>query len=260
MALKTHSAFYYGHIIDENNNLINFKEGAGPEKTAEIPTGSYTLTKFVEVIVAALNAASSLEWSGSLNRTTGVITLTADGTASLLLLSGTNYLNTPDLLLGMNKVDRLNQTTFVGDFRSGYEYLPQFPLQDYLSKDRNKKLVNPVVSKSASGDTVSVQSFGIEHYIKFNIKWITNNPTDGLLRNDDSAVENVEQFLNYIVEKHPIEFMENETDRNIFDKVYLDSTEAESSGTGYNLKEYTDKDLPEFFESGLLSFRVINKE
>ena len=61
MALKTHSLFFYGHKIDENNNFINFKDGAGPELTAEVPVGSYTFTKFLEVIVNVLNGASALD-------------------------------------------------------------------------------------------------------------------------------------------------------------------------------------------------------
>lgn len=260
MALKTHSVFYYGHKVDENNNLICFKEGAGPEKIAQLPVGSYTLTKFLEVVSAALNAASSLAWSYTVDRSTRIVTFTSSGTASLLWGTGSVYLNSPAVLLGYAQTDILNQTSFVGSSGTGSEYRPQFPLQDYKGKDQNKKLVNAVVTKSASGDTVSVQSFGVDRSIKCNIKWVTNQPTDGLLRRNPQAVEQLKDFMDYIVEKNPIEFMEDENETYEFDKVYLDSSANSGDGTAYELTEYVDRGLPEYFETGTLSFKVINIE
>lgn len=260
MALKNHSVFYYGHKIDSNNNLIPFKDGVSVEKVAELPVGSYTLTKFVQVIVAALNAASSLDWTGSVDRATRIVTLTSSGPASLLFATGSTALNSPYLLLGFSASDLINQTSFVGSSASGSEYRPQFPIQDYLGKDKNKKLVNAVVTKSASGDAVSVQSFGVDRYIRGNIKFITNEPTAGILRNNPNAVEEVQNFMDYIIEKNPIEFMENENDVNTFDRVYLENTADGMGGTSYELVEYFDRSLPGYFETGALTFRIINIE
>ena len=260
MALKTHSLFFYGHKIDENNNFINFKDGAGPELTAEVPVGSYTFTKFLEVIVNVLNGASALDWTYTINRTTRIVTLISSGPASLLFSTGVNALNSPASLLGFAQTDLLNQTSFVGPFASGFSYAPQFPIQDYKPKDKNKKLVNAVVTKSASGDNVSVQSFGVEYFIKGNFKYITNQGTSGLLRNNPNAVSEAVSFLDYIVEKNPIEFMEDETKVNTFEKVYLESTPSDTNGTSYELNEYTDRNVPEYFDTGILVFKVINKE
>ena len=260
MALKTHSLFYYGHKVDDTNNMINFKEGAGPEKTAELPVGAYSLTKYLEIVVAALNAASSLDWSGSVDRSTRLVTLISSGTASLLWGSGANSASTPALLLGYTQTDMVNLTSFVAPNPTGYSYSPQFPLQDYKGKDKNKKLVNAVVSKSATGDSVSIQSFGVDRFMKCNIKFITNNPTDGVLRNNTSAVEEAIAFMDYAVEKNPMEFMEDENDPDTFDKVYLENTSMSQDGTSYELMEYVDRNLPEFYESGSLTFKIINLE
>jgi hypothetical protein len=261
MALSSHSLFYYGHKIDENNNLIDFTDSpGGPEKTAELPVGSYTFTKFLEVVTAAINAASSLDWSFSIDRSTRIVTLTSSGAADLLFGTGTNFLNSPASLLGFDQVDVLNSTSFVGTSPSGSSWAPQFPLQDYKPKTVNKKLVNAVVTKSASGDNVSVQSFGVDRLIKFNAKYITNNPTDGVLRNNPSAVEEAIAFMDYVVEKNPIEFIEDEDSPGVFDKVYLESSPNGSDGTSYELTEYYDRGLPEYFETGLLTFKVINRE
>ena len=232
MALKTHSLFFYGHKIDENNNLINFKEGAGPEKTAELPVGSFTLTKFLDVLASVLNGASSLDWTATVDRSTRIVTITASGTATLLFGTGSNALNTPAFLLGFAASD-ITGTSFVGSLPTGSAYAPQFPLQNYMGKDQNKKLVNAVVTKSASGDSVSVQSFGVDRMIKCNVKYITNQPTDGVLRNNPNAVEEAKDFMDYIVEKNPIEFMEDENDPNTFDKVYLETTTQGQDGTTY---------------------------
>jgi len=260
MALAKHSVFYYGHVIDETNNLIDFKEGTDPATFAQIPVGSYTLSKFVEVVVAALNAASSLDWTGSVNRTTRIITITSSGTASLLFSSGVNNAQSPAALLGFNAADYNNATSFVGAVASGYEYRPQFYLQDYKDKNKGKKLVNAVVTKSATGDNVSVQSFGVDRKIKMNIKFITNEPTTGVLRSDPEGVENAQDFMDYVVEQHPIEFMEDEDDLETFDKVYLESTGQDQNGTTYELTEYVDRNLPGYFETGILTFKVINIE
>ena len=260
MALSVHSVFYYGHVVDETNNLIDFKEGTDPATFAQVPVGSYTLSKFVEVVVAALNASSSLDWTGSVNRVTRIVTITSSGTASLLFSSGVNNANSPASLLGFNTADYNNLTSFVGASASGSEYKPQFFLQDYKGKDKIKKLVNAVVTKSASGDNVSVQSFGVDRMIKMNIKFITNQPTEGILRNNTQAVEQAIDFMDYIVEKYPIEFMSDEDDRETFDKIYLESTAQDQNGTSYELMEYVDRLLPEYFETGLLTFKVINIE
>lgn len=260
MALAIHSLFYYGHKVDSTNNKISLKDGAGPELIAEIPVGSYTLSKYIDVVNAALNAASALDWTYALNRITRKVTFTTSGPASLLFATGSTLSQSAAPLLGFNAVDKLNLTSFVADFGSGSSYSPQFPLQEYRPKNQNKRLINPVVSKSANGDKVSIQAFGIERLIKFNIKNVTNYPGYGLLRNNPQAVEELETFMDYIVEKNPIEFMEDEANQSSFDKVYLQSTPQDQEGTYYELKEYWDQNLPGFFESGLLTFKVINVE
>ena len=260
MALSSHSVFYFGHEVTDANNLIPFKDGTSAEKIAQVPVGFYTLTKFVEVVVASLNAASSLAWSYNIDRNTRRVTLQASGPASLLFSSGSVGLNSPYALLGFNREDYILQTLFAAESASGKEYTPQFPLQDYSPKEKNKELVGAVVSKSATGDTVSVQSFGVNRYIKLNIKFITNTPTTGVLRYDFNAIEKAVEFMDFIVNKAPIEFMADENDRATFDRAYLESTPQSPNGTEYELKEYYDRGLPDFYETGLLTFKVINKE
>jgi len=259
MALKVHSIFYYGHVVDSSNNKIAFKEGAGPELIAEIPAGSYTLTEYINKVSAALNAAGALDWTAVANRDNRLVTIAASGPASLLWSTGSTVPQSAATMLGFSTAaDLLNQTIFTSTLPTGSAYSPQFPLQDYLPKARNKKLTNAVVTKSASGNRVNVQKFGSDVFIRCNIRWVTNEDVGGgLIRNNPAAVEELETFLSYIIEKNPVEFMEDENQRDAFDKVIIEATAKSPDGTGFELVEYVDKFLPEFFESGLLTFKVL---
>jgi len=260
VALKTYSMFYYGHTITEDNRYINFKEGVGVEKITTLPIGSFTLTKFTEILSSALNAASALDWTVSVARATRIVTITASGTATLLGATGSNFAKSFMQLAGFAQAD-LTGTTFVGSFGSGSVFKPTFYLQDYKSKNSNNALYNAVVTRSASGNNVSIQTFGQEKLIKANIKWITNLPqgSSGFIRNDPSAVENVTSFLDYGITKAPIEFMEDESKPNSFDRIILESTPLNQNGTEYELDEYVDRNLPDWFGTGLLTFRIIKE-
>jgi hypothetical protein len=261
--VSTHSVFYYGIQITADNRYINFKEGAGAEKLAVLPIGTYSHTKLSEIVAAALNLASALTWSVSISRVTRLMTINSSGTASLLWLTGTSVDKSAHTLLGYPQIDLNNLTTFVGALGVGKEYKPQYLLQDYKNKTEVQKLINATVNKSASKNVVSVQHFGVEQFYKFNIKYITNRDvrgSDAFLKNNQSAVEEAKNFLQWITQKYLVEFMPDEDVRTVFDRMYLDTAAADSDGVGYELTEYTNLDLPEVFETGLLTFTVISKE
>lgn len=263
MALGTHSAFYYGYEVTSDNQYINFKEGAGAEKTAVVPVGTYSLTKLLQVISAALNAASAIDWAVTVDRTTRIVTIVSDSTASLLFATGTNAAQSIYALIGHASADVLNVISFVGTLPSGTAYRPQFKLQDYKDNTMTRKLVNPTVNKSSSKQKVSVQYFGVEEFFKFNIKYITNRDISGSdlqYKNNPSAVEEVKAFLNYIILKNIVEFMPDENTPSVFFRMYLDSSAQDNDGTGFDLIEYVDRDAPNFFETGLLTFTVVTQE
>lgn len=263
MSLKSHSVFYYGYQITETNQYINFKEGAGPQKTAIIPVGTYSLTRLLQVVAASLNSASSVTWGFTVNRQTRIIQILADSTASLLFGSGTNALISIAPLLGFNNADYNNLLVFTGSKASGKEYRPQYLLQDYKDKTQLQKLINATVNKSASKQVVSVQHFGVEEFYKFTIKYITNRDVSGsddFYKNNPNAVEEAKAFLQWITQKYIVEFMPDENVPANYDRMYLETSAQDSDGIGYELIEYTDKDLPNFFDTGLLTFTVVTQE
>jgi hypothetical protein len=260
MSLSTYSKFYYGHNVTNENQYIDIDEGAG-EIAVKVPVGSYTLTKFTEVVAQALNAAGANTYTVSVDRATRIITIGVDAATDFLGATGANVSRSLYSLLGLNAADDLATTSLVGDFASGLAYAPSFILQDHVPSEKSFKALSATVSKSASGSKLSVQTFGEERFLKCNAKYITNiaQPAGSRLRSNTNAVQEALDFLNYATTKAPIEFMANENAPGTFEKLILESTASQSDGTGYELKEYYDKKLPGYFETGLLTFKVIEE-
>lgn len=263
MALGTHSVFYYGYVVTADNQYINFKEGAGAEKTAVVPVGTYSLTRFIQVVALALNNASSISWGVTVDRSTRLITILPDTTASLLFATGSSAAKSLRVLLGFAATDFNNLAVFFATAPSGSAYRPQYKLQDYKDKTEVQKLINATVNKSASKQYVSVQHFGVESWYMFNIKYITNRDVSGsdeFYKNNPTAVEEAKAFLQWVTQKYVVEFMPDENNTAVYDRMYLDKSAQDNDGVGYELKEYNDLNLPNFFETGLLTFTVIDTE
>jgi hypothetical protein len=260
MSLTTYSIFYYGHIVTSENKYIDFKEGA-TTYAASLPVGSYTLTRYCELIAEAMNDVGSYTYTCSVNRTTRIITISGSSAFDFLGSTGVNASQNICSLAGITAADSLATTSVVGASASGSYFEPQFTLQDHVATQNNKRALNAVVTKSASGNKVSVQSFGEERFLECSLKYITEirQPTGQKLKTDTSALTNVRAFLDHCVEKRPIEYMANINDRDTYEKLILESTDIESDGSGYRLKELYDKGLPGYYDSGILKFKVITE-
>lgn len=255
MAL-TFSKFYGGFFIDESSFYLPFKEGAGPELDAQVAIGTYSATDFCAAISAAMNLVGSQAYAVTFDRTTRFITISAPSAFTLLgstgLTSGLSILNR----IGF-PTDTISSTSNTASIACGYEYRPQFPLQDYLPSKNNSKSVEATINKSASG-IVQVVRFGLEKYIEFSIQYVNNEPGDSdIIRYNPNAIDELNAFMLDSTAKNYIEFMYNETDVNTFETLLLDTTAGDSKGTGYKLKEMTGKKLYGYWESGLLTYKKI---
>lgn len=254
MSLTTFSAFYYDFEFDADSRYLCIDEGSG-ELIAELQLGEYTPTDMAIVIQSALNDVGTLGYTVTFNRSDRSFTISATGNFDLLVSSG-SVATQGYSKFGFTGADRTGAATYTGS-PAGNEYLPQFILQDHISTDNYQKLVSPSINKSAAGD-VEVIRFGTEKFLQCNIKFITNKVSDGkVIRYNPTGVEDFQSFMQYIIQKKPIEYMPNELSRNTYQKFILESTELDSKGTGYKLKELYDKGLPNFFESGPLVFRLV---
>lgn len=254
--IQTFSKFYYGHQVTTLNLNIPFDEG-GPELTAQVQTGSYTLSEFIVVVQDALNVAGANTYVVSVDRDTRLITISADGTFSLLVATGATIDSGLFGLLGFTGADRTGSTSYTGDTESGSVYRPQFKLQSYIDRTNFQEAQDASVNVSATG-AVEVISFGINEFYEMDIKFITNLPMDGkVIRNNPNGLENAVSFLQDITLKNRFEFMPDEDDSDEFSKVILESTPGSNDGTGYRLKELFTKNIPDVYETGIMKLRVV---
>lgn len=254
MSLTTFSVFYFYYEFNSDFQYIDFSEG-GPDLQATVDFGEYTPTEMATAIEDALNNAGALTYTVTFNRQARTFTIAASGPFELLVNSGASS-NKAFSKFGFTGADRTGAATYTGG-PAGSEYLPQFILQDHVSTDNFQGLVSPSVNKSASG-RVEVVRFGIEKFLRCNIKFATNMMIGGNdFRYNANGVEDLQEFMQYLTQKKPVEFMPDTANRSTFQTFILESTPEDKTGTDYLLKELYDKGLPNIFETGVLTFRLI---
>lgn len=260
MSISTRSIFYYGHTIDETNNLLDFDEGSG-QLTAEIPVGSYSLEELAQQLASSMSEASTLPqtYEASVNRSERKITISSTSTFSLLIDTGTSATSVY-ALAGFTGSDRTGSTSYEGDSASGKAYKPQFTLQKYISFDKFQTAASASLNKSASGRTELI-TFGREEFSEFEIKW-TNNIDQGKggpIETNLTGVEDLIDFLQDITKKNVFEYMPDRDNVDIegtgFFKCILESTEESKEGTGYRLKELINRGLPGYYDTGNIKIR-----
>lgn len=257
MALSTHSVFYFGFVINSANNLLNFDEGGG-ELTATFNIDDYSTSEMVTEITRALNAAGGHTYSCSFNRVTRKFTISADGTFSLLISTGSQTTNSPFTLLGFTGADTASATSQVSNIEAGDVYFPQFILQDFVDKDNQQNFIDSTVHRSGAGD-IQVVQFGREKFFEMNIRFITDKQTCDPIRFNPTGVADAQRFMESITTKAKFEFMKDVDDRTTFDVVILESTPESKDGTNFKLKERFNDNLPDWFDTGILKLRFVDQ-
>lgn len=256
MSLKSFSIFYYGLDIDESNQYLNFSEGS-TELSASVPIGSYTHEQLVEAIEIELNSVGSLTYIVNLNRDLRTVTIQASDDFELLVFSGSQKDSSIFSTIGFVGSDKIGSDLYIGTGSIGKVFEPQFILQDHIPSSRYKNTIEASVNKAASGN-IEIVSFGIEKFIQMNFKFITNLTMDGsVIKNNPSGLEDFTDFMDHLIMKKPVEYMENILDKNTFESIILESNTGSQNGTGYQLTELYSQNLPNIFESGIMKFRVI---
>lgn len=246
------SQFYFGHFIDSSNQLIPFNDGS--DKNATLKVGDYSLTTMVTEVQRALNAASTITFTVSVDRATRIITIAGDSNFELHTTSGAA--SNAFSLLGFSGSDKTGSNSYTGSVGSGTSFRPQFKLQKYVAFGDDQQAVYSNVSKSANG-TVEMVSFGTEDFSSFIIAFQTNETqSGGAIENQANGLDNLRTFLQYITKKRKFEFMPSRDSAGTYFQVILESSEASSNGTGYRLKEYFGSHMG-YFSSGKLTIRKV---
>ena len=259
MTITTKSKFYYMDSVTLSNSYIDFNEGSGA-LSAQLTSGSYTITDFATEIARAMTSASGsgLTYSASVsNRSTRLITISTTSTFSLLLSSGSHTGSSALVLAGFTGgSDLTGASTYTGTAGCGTEYKPQYLLQKYVPSDNFQKEIMPSVSQSASGK-VEILSFGTVNFIEMNIPFCTDisQGSGSPVENNSSGVADVNNFLKAITKKIDFEFIPDVSSPGTFQKVILESTPEDNQGVGYKLQEMFP--LAGYFTTGKLRLRVV---
>lgn len=259
-ALKNNSIFYYGISVTDENNMIDLIVSGLPV-SIEIPVASYTPKEFEAILNELFSDVYSV----------GAIEITFDReTKSLVFdpqleeiyfkfLTGPNNAKSAHELLGFTKtdIDVLSPTSSYFDICK--EYITQFPIQSYLPTNKNRKARDGVVNKTASG-AQEVIKFGYDRYMEGEMLFITNidQRESDAIRHNENGVDDYISLVEWLTDKKKVEFMENVNNRNIYQILFLDSTEQASTGLDYKLIEMYDRGLPFYYRSGTLKFLLVD--
>lgn len=254
--IDTWSKLFYDFEVTLDNRYLSFQETTGPERSAEIRTGRYAPTKGLARVAAAMSDEGLQTYSVTLDRLTKRVTISATSNFTLKIATGSTNDSSIFPLLGFTGADRTGSNTYTGNAEAIREYVPQFKLQDYIDPAHWKRSIDATVKKTADG-SVEVVRFGVETLMQMNIKWVTNKKMDNkVIRNNPAGVEDLVRLMDWLMTKAEIEFMPDEANPNTYYTILLERTPQSQTGTDYQIDELYEKNLPGFFESGRLVFRV----
>lgn len=253
--IYTKSSFWYGIEVTELTNHLIFQDN-GPLIDKKIVSGGYSHADFALTLETYFNSNSEIDYTVTLDRNTRFLTIATSENFNLNFAdSGTTIAG----VMGFDAVNLTGQSSYTSQYPVGKIYSPQLELQSYVDfedfEDNNKASVNV----SASGVT-EVVTFSSSRFMECNIKYVNNyeQRTDSPLDNDPQGIENLRDFMSYIIKKENIEFFADRDNLNSFKKVFLEKTPRSSKGTGYKLKELYSKGLNGYYETGVLTFKEVS--
>lgn len=258
MTVKTYSAWSYGHSITTDNNQLPFSENGVDELVGTLNSGGYTIASLATEMARAMNAVGTLNYTASVDRTTGLITIAGDSNFFLYVTSSSLSAISAYEILGFT-TERSGASSYEGDTRSGSYFEPQFLLQSYVDFTDNQKSNNVTVQESATGK-VQVVKYGDVNFMECNITLQTNiaQGRGSVIKNDPSGYDNLLAFMQYATTKQPLEFYKDIDDpENTYTDCIVEKTSADSKGTGFKLRELYSRGFADWFETGIISFREL---
>jgi len=253
--ITTKPVFYYDYRINAEQQFLNINEGAGDISIELIPN-NYSAQGLANEVSRALSEQGGQDYTCTFNRATRSFTISAIAPFDLLIQTGANIGLGAFSILGFTGADQTGLLTYTGD-PAGKEFIPQFPLQDYVDFADFKEFKEAKVNESTSGE-VEIYSLGTNSFMEFNLTLATNidQGFNSIVRTDSLGVEKLRDFINYCITKGDVEFMKDETDRLNFQTIILESTPLSRTGTGYKLNELYSRGLAGYFETGTLKWRL----
>lgn len=256
MALNDIPLFLYGFDITNSNKYLNFKNAAlGSELTATLRIGNYTCTEFLAELKRAMEVIDGVnKYTWAIDRSTETgrsnrISVTTNGSfLTLLLGSGSNYQNTPRLLMGFDQIDYTGLLSYAGITNGGTILIPEFQTYDYLGPD--EMVTNDGVKNVSVNGIKETLVFAQMRFFQGQWRYISNY--GGRTQKTEWA-----NFLKYATTQRKFEFTPSiYEDSSVFYQCTLESTAKDGNGLGYELKQMRGDGLYRFYDTGLMKFRV----
>ena len=90
-----------------------------------------------------------------------------------------------------------------------------------------------------------------------NITLATDIIPQGAIKENINGISDLREFMLYAINKNPIEFISDLDVPTLFESCLLESTKADSKGTGFKLYELYSRKLTGYFETKTLTFRKL---
>lgn len=251
MALQNRSLFLYGYTVTSSNNKIDFKAaGGGPQLTATLTQGYYSLYDLLQEVKKQMQVADSLHtYTVTVDRTisSGLqnrVTISTSGAfLSLLFLTGTNTAYTSATLLGYTTTDKTGATTYTGQNTTGTVVETTYVGYSYIPITMMKKTIG---SKSISGSGFQeTVSFAQHQFFEIEVKY----------EPQAAVIANWSPLMDWASQGRPLEFTPDVTAGNTTVNCFLEKTSYDGKGLGYKFKEMLP-DFPFNYTTGLMTFRV----
>lgn len=252
MALRSQSLFLYGLAVTELNQWVDFRRvNAGPELSAQLSVGYYSLTGLMLEIKRAMEAVDTSNlYTVTANRSVNGglenrITISTSGAfLQILFSSGTHAVTSTRTLIGFPATDQTGATSYTGTSSAGTLLVTEFAGYDYLSPTRDQKTFGSVnVSASGIKEAVVWQR---QRFHQVNFKY----------EPEDKIDTGWALFFEWAILQRPFDFTPEISSPNVVSDVTLDGTTADGQGLAYRMPEM----IPEFpfhYMTGLLKMRVI---
>jgi hypothetical protein len=252
VALTAVSAFSYGITVSEGiNDKIDFiNVGAGPQITATLRPGDYSLTTMaLEVERAMIEADPTCGYAVTFNRTIGGgsanrCTIVSSGSYfEILFSSGTNNATSAATLLGFAASDYTGGLTYTGSASCGTVLVTSFQGFSFLNPTQFQIRFG-AINISASGQKEAI-TFSVQQFWQVQFKYITKA----------EWLASWQYLMQWMTKQAPIEFMPEISDTATYYEGTLESTPKSSTGIEYKITEMLPQ-FPNNYDTGLMIFRV----
>jgi hypothetical protein len=231
---------------------LDFKAASGGSiLTATVPIGFYSLGDLLNAIVSAMAAADTVNtYTATANRsysggTQNRVTIATSGAYfSMLFNSGPNTSTTIARLIGFAVSDQTGSTSYTGTSSAGTLLQPVWWGKNYRDVNMLRKNFGSLnISANGTKEAITYQiqqffqvQFDYEPYSAIASSW--------------------QPFLTWAVQQQSLEFTPDITNPNTVYNCTLESTEYDSAGLGYEMREMIQEGMPFLYSTGLLKFRL----